>query len=660
MATSITTLLVYGELTIGPKQRRRLAARGIAVREVPRHADPDIVRQELSRSEAVVFNNVDINPFLVNFKPNQIGILAATGSSFIDVAQARRLGVRLARLSSYSIPAVVEFMLAAAFSAARSLGAATEAVSSGNWDKSGLFGIELAGRTAGIIGYGQIGTRLAGLLKALGMNVVVTSRKDRSAPGVDWRPLNAVIREADFLFVCCDANAASKRLLNKTRLMQMRSNAVLISISPNSVIDLVDLADILRVRGDLRAILDLDPLPREHPLLSVPSARITPHIGFATFETLERRLDDSIDTLFAALDGGRVAWLSPEFVQDSRMPTQPVTGDMLWRRDHLLELASGFYYAQSLYALIQLGVMSLLEDGPAGVQALAERLAMSEDNLALLLDAATALEVLERHADRTYTIAAPYAPLLAPSSPYYVGPMIASAVECAYEPWGQLTSFLRSGIPSKINQSLRENSSEWARRLTLGSNAASTLIAEQMLQWLIDQPVDRILDIGCGPAVLTRKLLQYFPNATATLIDRALPLAVCRNDFLQPEGITGRCDLIDLDFTDLLPLPGGHDITILTNVIHMVSPGIAPDLLARSVAALVPGGRLVLTSFLCDDAEHPFPAHFSISCRLLSGHARGYSITEILGWLSSLEMNVIRCQKIGIFTAVIMAERRGS
>jgi D-3-phosphoglycerate dehydrogenase len=316
-AGTVFRLLIYGDLEPTSEHLLRLRGRLWDVVLLKASCAIEKVRHLIANCDAVFVNNVDINPLLEDIGVQRICVLAATGYSFVDIHRARTLGVRIARLVDYSVPAVVEYMLTAALGALRPLNTASNRVKQNDWSKADHIGRELAHRRAGVIGCGKIGQQIISRLRGLNLQISCTTRSPTQqrpnfeSGDVAWQDIDALMSESDVIFVCCDSNSTSNTLLNRNRLAKMKQGAMLISISPNPVIDLASLAEILRERTDLRAVLDLDPLPVGHELLARTNITITPHIAFATVETIYRRFEECIDTLFEAMDGQPVEWISP-------------------------------------------------------------------------------------------------------------------------------------------------------------------------------------------------------------------------------------------------------------------------------------------------------------------------------------------------------------
>lgn len=304
-------VLFLGELTPTAEHLARLKSTGIAPGFVAANAPRGEVERELARADFVFANNVELDPLLPALRSVRLTVVAATGYDWLDIHSARTLGVRIANLPLYSAPAVLDYMLWAALEAARPLRRAAEAARRGEWETEPHVGGELTGSRAGVLGYGRIGSALAARLDALGARVTVGTRRPEQPVGHRTRlPLTDLLKASEFLFVCCSLTEESSGLLDDRALENLPSDANLVSISPSAVLDLEAVARAFDARPLGRAILDLDRLPPAHPLLSCENVTITPHVAFATRETLDRRIQACIDQVEALLSNGQVSYIS--------------------------------------------------------------------------------------------------------------------------------------------------------------------------------------------------------------------------------------------------------------------------------------------------------------------------------------------------------------
>ena len=205
---------------------------------------------------------------------------------------------------------------------ARKIPAAHNYVRTSQWQNPAepyisMRGIELAGRTLGVIGLGAIGQRLARLGSALGMSVVGHDPYVREAPpGVSLLDLDEVMARSDFISVHVPLTAETDALLDGRRLALMKPDAYLISASDASVLDQTAVVEALRGRriaGAAFDVFDTHPISPGSPLLALDNVVLTPHLGGATAETIERHSHMMAGDILRFLDGQRPEYLvNPE------------------------------------------------------------------------------------------------------------------------------------------------------------------------------------------------------------------------------------------------------------------------------------------------------------------------------------------------------------
>ncbi len=178
-------------------------------------------------------------------------------------------------------------------------------------------GIELAGHCLGIIGMGRIGSRVAQLAQAFNMNVLAyspySSPIEASALNVQLVDLNTLLRQADFISVHARVTNETWGMLGERELYLMKPTAYLISVSRAAVIDQAALIKALEQRRIAGAALDVfwfEPLPSNHPLLSLENVTLTPHLAGATVEVQELHSQMIVDDVIAWLEGWRPTHLA--------------------------------------------------------------------------------------------------------------------------------------------------------------------------------------------------------------------------------------------------------------------------------------------------------------------------------------------------------------
>jgi len=638
-------LLVYGELEVGPVLSR-LGELGMNVEAIVATTPYEVVREGIARSDFVFANNVDLDPFLPDLAKCRLTVVAATGYDWIDIERARALSVPIANLVGYSTEACVEYIISAILDSLRPIRQGAEQAAGGDWSKARLDGRELHGMTIGIIGCGRIGSRLASVLSAISVRLLVHTRSQRHLPNVICTDLHTLMAQSSVVVVCCSLNASSRELLDRDALALMREDAVVVSISPNAVFDLEAFADAMHGRAGARAVLDLDPILPDHPLLRQPNVQITPHIAFKTNETLDRRIHTAVDVLQTFLSGGDVTWISPRLRRDVR-PEPPAVSD------ELLEIASSFYYAQALYSFIRSGLAEILRDGPVKAADAAARAQMPFDGVDLLLRAGASAGYLTATEDG-FLLTPRFAPLLDREGGCYVGDAIRSVIMSSYLPWRGLPRFVRTGKRIRPLQKLRGSSSRWASILTRGSDQMARSFAPMICAALADRKVEQILDIGCGSAAITRRVLRQHEEARAVLVDTERVLRMAETRFIEPD-LLGRCDLRPFDFMGPAPLPGGNDVVLLANVLHMLDHPATSTLLQRAVNAAAEQGTVLATSCFLDPMPTAFSTHFALSCALHTG-GRGYTIDEMREMFRAAALRNIRVLNLGKHWRAILGE----
>lgn len=229
-------------------------------------------------------------PLLQNPGNLKLIIRGGVGVDSIDVEVAESKGIKVINTPNASSNAVAELALAMMFALARSLTWADATMKAGKWEKKKLEGVELAGKTLGIIGYGRIGQLLAEKARALGMTVVAYDPYIQSA---DLVSLDELLAAADYVSLHIPHTPETHNLLGVEQLAKMKPGARLINAARGGVVDEEALYAAL-VSGHLAgAALDVfteEPPQSEalHKLIALPQVIATPHIGAATVEAQER------------------------------------------------------------------------------------------------------------------------------------------------------------------------------------------------------------------------------------------------------------------------------------------------------------------------------------------------------------------------------------
>jgi len=281
----------------------------------------------LARAAAVVVRR-NLPPDLCARAPRLLAaVRQGVGVDMIPVAHCTEHGVLVANVPGANADAVAEYVVAQMLAVARGAGAMDRAMRAEGWAPARAradAGFELRGKTLGIVGVGAIGARLAEIA-SLGFRMrVIGFRRDRGAmpPGVEWAPLDDVFAQADFVALACPLTEETRGLANAARLARMKRGAWIINVARGPVIEEAALLDALRA-GRIGAALDVfnaQPLAPDHPLLSLPNVRLTPHVAGLSQEAVVRMSTGAAEEVVRILRGERPRnFINPEAWDASRL-----------------------------------------------------------------------------------------------------------------------------------------------------------------------------------------------------------------------------------------------------------------------------------------------------------------------------------------------------
>jgi D-3-phosphoglycerate dehydrogenase len=251
--------------------------------------------------------------------------ISQTGSHVyhVDMEAATRLGivVSLAPGGNSASELAIGLMLAVM----RQIPQSDRAVRRGEWPL--VLGYVLKGKTLGILGLGKIGTEVAAIGRAFGMNVVAwgpTLTADRAAKSAaTFMPLEEVLTTADVISIHLKLSPESRHLLNEARLRLMKKSAYLVNTARGAIVDETALLKILKAKGIAGAALDVfveEPLPKNHPLLELDNVVLTPHLGWPTDSGFEGFAENAVTNILDYMEGKLTRALNPEALQHRRKP----------------------------------------------------------------------------------------------------------------------------------------------------------------------------------------------------------------------------------------------------------------------------------------------------------------------------------------------------
>lgn len=273
----------------------------------------DKVIERVGDAEAVIINKTVFTREIMENCPNlrYIG-LCATGFNNVDIKAAAELGISVCNVPAYSTSAVAQQVFSYVLHFASRTADYNADVQSGGWVRSDTFSyftiptFELSGMTMGIVGFGSIGSAVARIARAFGMNVIASTRTPKTAEGVSFVTTEEVFKCADFISLHCPLTDETRGLVNMDRIRLCKPTAYIINTSRGPVVNENDLADALNsgiIAGAGLDVVETEPMKADNPLLGAKNCIITPHVAWAPVQTRERLIAAAVDNLQSFIDG---------------------------------------------------------------------------------------------------------------------------------------------------------------------------------------------------------------------------------------------------------------------------------------------------------------------------------------------------------------------
>jgi D-3-phosphoglycerate dehydrogenase len=283
----------------------RIHERGIEILE---SAGLEVVRVEEPPEEELIRAVKGVHGLIVRSKPlvtkrvieaaDSLIVIgrAGVGVDNIDVEAARAKGIEVLTSPEASTQSVAELTIGLMLAVARKIAFCDRRIRAGDWPKKHAVGLELYGKTLGVIGAGRIGSTVAKIAK-FGFNMsilyydVVRNTRLEEEISAKYTPLEELLRQADIVTVHVPLTEETKYIINEERLKLMKKTAILINTSRGAVVDTNALIKALRegwIAGAGLDVFEEEPLPVNHPLLKLENVVLTAHIGASTEEAQER------------------------------------------------------------------------------------------------------------------------------------------------------------------------------------------------------------------------------------------------------------------------------------------------------------------------------------------------------------------------------------
>ena len=225
-----------------------------------------------------------------------IVFLGTGAASFVDLAAAQRLGIKVSTIGGYGDTTVAEHAMGLVFAAARQIATMHGIVRSGGWRP--MQGMELKGKTLGIVGLGGIGREMARISQGVGLNVIAFNRSAIAGTAVPMVSIDELLARADIISLHLGLNDATRGFLDRARLKKTKPGVIIVNTARAGVVDEPALLDLLRTGHIGHYATDVfakEPVPADEPLLTLDNVTLTAHAGYNTPEasmTMYRRAID--------------------------------------------------------------------------------------------------------------------------------------------------------------------------------------------------------------------------------------------------------------------------------------------------------------------------------------------------------------------------------
>ncbi|MBN3857535.1 D-2-hydroxyacid dehydrogenase family protein [Paraburkholderia sp. Ac-20340] len=275
-------------------------------------ADPDAVAARLFPFDVVCVmrERTPLPRHILARLPNlKLIVSTGAGNASIDEAAAAAFGIEVCHTRYWSTP-TIEFTWALILSMARNLPREHQSLRDGGWQVS--VGDEIAGKTLGLLGLGRVGSAVARIGQAFGMNVMAWSQnltvQTAAEHDVKYVTRDALFEHSDFLSIHVRLSPRTQHLVGVPELARMKSTSRLINTSRGPIVDATALVHALEsgaIAGAALDVYDIEPPPAQHPLRTLPNVLATPHIGYVSNELYRTFYSDTVQHIGNWLERSR-------------------------------------------------------------------------------------------------------------------------------------------------------------------------------------------------------------------------------------------------------------------------------------------------------------------------------------------------------------------
>ena len=273
--------------------------------------DPALIIERCKDAGVILTNKVPFSKSTIESLPRlKMIAVTATGYNIVDVVTARALGIVVSNVPGYGTASVAQHVFALLLELTNHVGKNAATVAAGKWQSSPDWCYtespvtELAGKTMGIVGFGNIGQQVAIIAKAFGMRVLYYNPRNKNTDTADPVDLMSLFAESDIISLHCPLTIENNGFVNKALLSTMKSSSILINTARGQLINEQELADALN-NGIIKAaaldVLSKEPPIDDNPLLRAKNCLVTPHNAWISREARERIMQVTTTNIAAFL-----------------------------------------------------------------------------------------------------------------------------------------------------------------------------------------------------------------------------------------------------------------------------------------------------------------------------------------------------------------------
>ena len=262
------------------------------------HRDPDIAPEQLPKVlDGAGIAIVDHTALPTAIARNCAGlkhvVFLGTGArSYMNPEELAELGIEVHLIKGYGDTAVAESTMALMWAAARGIAEMDREMRAGNWLRED--GMQLKGKTLGLIGFGGIAAEVARIASGSGLRVIAWNRTPKRHPSVEFTALDALLAQSDVVSLHLLLNDETRGLLSRQRIAAMKPGVILVNTARGALVDEAAMIEALQSGHIRHAGLDVfntEPLPSGHPLTQLPNVTLSAHSAFRTPEASENLIE---------------------------------------------------------------------------------------------------------------------------------------------------------------------------------------------------------------------------------------------------------------------------------------------------------------------------------------------------------------------------------